>query len=397
MSSLVLDLRSAEEPRDVIHRAVQALAEGKIVGFPTETVYVLAACGMHEAAVARLAKLTSSMAPAKPVSRMGPTAASRQLPDFRQLYLALKSADDALDYVPNMCSLGQRLARRCWPGPVTMLIDDHHPESLLEQLTVGVRQTVAPRDTRGRATVGLRVIAHQAIQDVARLTIGPLVVADCPHGADHDAVTAQEVVEKFDNNVTLVLDDGPTRFRQPSTVVYVHDKRYDVVRVGVVSEQTLKRLSCMIVLFVCTGNTCRSPMAEGIFRHLAAERLGCKPDQVEDRGLRVVSAGLAAMMGGAASREAVSVLSDAGIDLRSHESQPVTESLIRHADLILTMTRSHRNAILAEWPEAAERVKLLCHSGGDVHDPVGGPPEVYRRCAEQIRGELQTWIDQIEI
>ena len=90
----------------------------------------------------------------------------------------------------------------------------------------------------------------------------------------------------------------------------------------------------MIVLFVCTGNTCRSPMAEGMFRQRVAERLGCKPEEVDDRGVMVMSAGISAMMGGRPSPEAVTVMADLGIDLSAHESQPLTEQLVRHADLI---------------------------------------------------------------
>ena len=114
-------------------------------------------------------------------------------------------------------------------------------------------------------------------------------------------------------------------------------------------------------------------------------------------GIRVMSAGLAAMMGGPAAREAVAVLAESGIDLKNHESQPVTEMLVRHADLILTMTRSHRNALLAEWPDAADRTKLVNRSGADVVDPIGGSPEVYRQCAGKLRGELEAWVNEIPL
>jgi protein-tyrosine phosphatase len=138
-------------------------------------------------------------------------------------------------------------------------------------------------------------------------------------------------------------------------------------------------------------------MAEGMFRQRIAEKLGCKPDELEDRGILVMSAGIAAMMGSRASPEAVTVMRDLGIDLSSHESQPLTEALVRHADLILTMTRSHRQAILTEWPDAADRTKLLCRDGLDVADPVGGPADLYRRCANQIGGELDEWIKTINL
>jgi protein-tyrosine-phosphatase len=75
--------------------------------------------------------------------------------------------------------------------------------------------------------------------------------------------------------------------------------------------------------------------------------LGCTIDELEDRGVMIVSAGLAAMLGGRASREAAQIMAESGMDLSSHETQPLTEQLARHADVIYTMTGSHRQAIVA--------------------------------------------------
>ncbi|HEX4147454.1 MAG TPA: Sua5/YciO/YrdC/YwlC family protein [Pirellulales bacterium] len=376
MSPVVIDLRSAgdtgaDEWRDMVHRALQALAEGKLVAFPTETVYAIAASGLSDSAVENLLEL------APKGSGRGPV-------------LAVKSVDEAIDYVPDLGPLGQRLARRCWPGPVTLMVRDQHPESLLKQLAPAVQQVVAEE-----GELGLRVPAHQALQDVLRLLAGPAVLINAPRQNQEEAVTAQQVVEAWDNRVQLVLDDGRSRFGQPSSVVRVLDDTFEVVRLGVVSEQTIKRLASVIILFICTGNTCRSPMAEGMFRHRVAERLGCKPEELEDRGVIIMSAGIAAMMGGRPSPDAVTVMADLGVDLSAHESQPLTAQLVRHADLLLTMTRSHRQAILAEWPDASERTRLLCHDGTDVADPVGGPTDLYRRCAGQIGEQLDDWLKEL--
>ncbi len=109
------------------------------------------------------------------------------------------------------------------------------------------------------------------------------------------------IVETFGDEVALVLDDGPCRYGQPSSVVRVRGDDYEVLRVGAVPEPTLRRLAGPMVLFVCTGNTCRSPMAEAMFRKMAAEKLGVAPDCLEEQGWSVMSAGVAAMTGGQAS------------------------------------------------------------------------------------------------
>jgi len=371
MLPAIIDVRAADDLRDVVHRAVQAVAEGKLVVFPTETVYGLAARALDPQAVERLLS----------VKGRGQGHA---------LTLAVRSADEALDYAPRMSRLAHRLARRCWPGPVTLVVDDSSSESLIRQLPASVRRAVCPAET-----IGLRVPGHTVVLEVLRMIAGPLALSSANRTGEPEATTAEEAVRQLGESVDLVLDDGPARFGQPSSVVRVRGDHFEILRNGVVPETTLNRLSTLMVLFVCTGNTCRSPMAETIFRKMVAERLGCEVDETEDRGVMIMSAGVAALTGGRASPEAVQVMAEMGLDLSGHETQPLTEPLVRYADLIFTMTESHRRAIVAQWPGAAERIRLLCTDGSDVADPMGGPVERYRQCAEQIRSQLKTRLDQL--
>jgi protein-tyrosine phosphatase len=343
------------------------------VALPTETVYGLAASALNEKAIDRLLE-------------------AKNRPQGQPLTLAVKSADDALDYVPGMNRLGRRLARRCWPGPVTLVVEDSHPESLFHRLPPNARQAISPA-----RSIGLRVPAHPAVLDILRMLAGPIALTSANCSGKADALTAEEVVENLGDSVQLVLNDGRSRLGQPSTVVEVTDTGFEILRQGVVSAQTLKRLSSFILLLVCTGNTCRSPMAEAICRQLFAERLGCSIDELTDHGVLVMSAGTSAMMGSRATPEAVAVLSKCGLNLSDHESQPVTSQLVRHADVIWTMTRSHRQALVAQWPEAAARASVLSRNGGDIADPIGGTEDHYRRCAEQIRTELAARISELEI
>ncbi len=104
------------------------------------------------------------------------------------------------------------------------------------------------------------------------------------------------------------------------------------------------------ILFVCTGNTCRSPMAEALFREIAG---------AGESGFQVISAGTSAGRGVPAAEEAVQVLKEKGIDLSEHQSRPITEELLKEADLILTMTRSHKESLLQLEPGVGDKVFTL--------------------------------------
>lgn len=372
MASLVLDVTTAEDPRDVVHRAVQALVEGKLVVFPTETVYVVAASAFDERAVERLAQLCRE-------------------PGSGPLTLAVKSVDEAIDYVPKIPRVGMRLARRCWPGPVTLQFSGAQDDSLIQRLPPKVREAVAPQ-----GVIRLRVPAHDLIGSALRLLAGPLVVAGAHCPGDSDSVTAQEVLQRIGKNVDVVIDAGRCKLSQPSTIAFVDNQKIEIPRIGAVSETNLKRLASWIAVVVCTGNTCRSPMAEVLLRKRIAEKLGCTPEDLEERGIMVMSAGVAASPGVRAATEAVVAMKQRGIDLSMHESQPLTDRLVRFADVILTMTRSHRDAIVSNFPDAAARTHIISKNRGDVSDPIGGPAELYDRCAEQIDGFLALWMDELD-
>ena len=372
MSPAVIDVRKAEDWRDVVHRAVQALVEGRVVAFPTETVYGLAASALNERAVNRLIAIKS-----------------RQW--GHPLTLAIKSSEEAFDYVPSATPLARRVANRCWPGPVTLVLDDDHPESLLQRLPEQVRLAVSPS-----GTVGLRVPGHQLILEVLHLLAGPLVLSSANRTGQPDSISADEVVAALGDDIDLILDDGPCQFGQSSTVVRLGKSGVKILREGVVTDATLKRLTNYMIVFVCTGNTCRSPMAEQLCKQRVAEKLRCDIDQLEDNGVVILSAGIAAGHGSGAAQEAITVMEEQKLDLTQHASQPLSDRLVRHADQIFTMTRGHRQAIINHWPNLASKVQVLCPEGHDVADPIGGSTEIYRSCAREIDGYLGQRIEEID-
>jgi protein-tyrosine phosphatase len=254
-----------------------------------------------------------------------------------------------------------------------------------------VRQRICPSDT-----LGLRVPAHDVVLQVLDRLAGPLVLSSANRSGEPAATTAKEVVEAIGEDLALVLDDGPSRFGKASSVVQVDGNRWTMLREGVVTPAEIERQACRVIVFLCTGNTCRSPMAEGLCKKLLAERLGCTPEELPARGFFVLSAGLAAMMGGGAAPEAVEVARELGADLSGHRSRPLTPNLVAQADDLIAMTRDHVRALAARFPRQGPRPRLLSAEGQDLPDPIGCDEPVYRECAQQIVRDLERLLPAFE-
>ncbi|CDZ23277.1 hypothetical protein CCDG5_0133 [[Clostridium] cellulosi] len=131
------------------------------------------------------------------------------------------------------------------------------------------------------------------------------------------------------------------------------------------------------ILFVCTGNTCRSPMAEVLFNKMLKER------NITD--ISASSAGIAAYTGSPASDNAMAAVKELGADLSQHKARLVTRRLIEESDEIYCMSDSHAKALIGLFPEAEDKIRVL---GGGIEDPFGGDINVYRACRDQILAAL---------
>ncbi len=146
-----------------------------------------------------------------------------------------------------------------------------------------------------------------------------------------------------------------------------------------------------LVCFVCTGNTCRSPMAAAWFNHAEAERFDKAPDGVDGIALKkrkAISAGLSPFPGAPISENAKIALSDAGVESNEenpwmeHRAVKINAELMKKCDLVIGISGRHTLELISEFPEFSEKI---CSMPKDISDPYGGDIEEYKKCLEKIK------------
>lgn len=370
----MLDWKRSEDTRDIVHVVVQALVESRLVLVPSETTYLLIGSGLSSKAVQLMMDFPGRM--------------KNRMPS-----LLLRSSEEVQDYSPEISRVAKRIATRGWPGPLALELATENGASLCSHLPNQVRQHLIGSSE----WLSMQVPAHQAINEAMQLVPGPVVAVplrDC-NGKPLIDVCLDPAQQAFEE-LAYAVDDGPTHFGGLPTGLRIDQTVCNPVAAGVLDRSVLVGLGQLVILLVCTGNTCRSPMAETLLRAQMGERFksyfgpGLPPPVV------AISAGISACPGGSASPEAMAVMQSRGLSLKDHQSRPLTQRLVKQADIVLTMTAAHRQTILSRWPEAASKTFLLSNNGRDVPDPYGGSTHVYATCSEEIDRLLKPWVSQID-
>ena len=347
-----------EEAARSIERVAQILRDGGIVALPTDTVYGLAVDGANEKATQRLFDIKKRAE--KPFTFF--------LPKSELEKYAVVAKRKIIDFFI--------------PGPLTVLLKKRGNVSLPY---IGEK-------------IGLRIPQHNLVLHLLSIYQKPLAVTSANRAGEPPLISPYDIVEHF-TEVGLVIDGG-VLCSAPSTVLDLTATPPVVMRKGAVAILAIEkvygrriRLKATLkfnVLFVCSGNTCRSPMAEGIFKTMSS------PKYCEAR-----SAGIIAMGGLQAAHYARQVVKDYGGSIDRHRSRYLDRELIDWADLILVMEFKHYESVLEINPDAVVKTFLLREyrhktKYTEVPDPVGLDLAAYEQAAAKMYPTLKRLAKDIE-
>ncbi|MDI6733448.1 MAG: L-threonylcarbamoyladenylate synthase [Planctomycetota bacterium] len=344
----------------LLEKPARVLAEGGLVAFPTETVYGLGVNANIPSAVKRFYQVKNSQ-------------------EHRPFTFHLSSSEEVYYHNLIVPRLAIRLMKAFWPGPLTLVLPLSPPPTALDD---------------EQKWVGLRVPDHIVARDLIRLSsrYGGVAVIASSANVDTEAppLDAETVLGTLGDKIDIIIDSGHSKIGLSSTVAKITtENNYEILRQGSVSDDNIRRFTYKMIIFVCSGNTCRSPMADGLFKKLLSDKLKTSISELESKGYKIISGGTSAIYDSPASKSAVEVMKTMGVNISDHLSQPITLSMLEEADEVYVMTRGHQTT-LKEWvPQIAERIKLLSLDGTDIEDPMSGNKEVYQSCVNKILKGLE--------
>ncbi len=332
-----------------IREVANACKEGKVIAFPTETVYGIGGRMGAPGIEKKLCEIKG---------RPGTKPFAFHVGDWAML--------DALKV--KKTPLVRAMARQFWPGPVTLVVPD------LAGNKIGVR---FPKNK----------IAVALIQEVGE----PLIATSANKSGQSSPHTAHQVAEQLQGSFDQLIDGGKTDLMLDSTVLDLTGEVPVILRKGAQGaevEKAVERIKAhqcprKRILIVCTGNSCRSPMAEGWLKH-EIEKNGLSGD------IEVISCGTSARDGLPCAPEAEFVLQNRGIDLKKFRSRSCRKGDLWSSDLVLVMAPQHAEDVARMLPSVKERTVTL-----SVEDPIGMGMAVYEKTLLDIEKKMKQHAQQI--
>jgi len=355
-----------EKPsKKILTKAVKVLEEGGIIIYPTDTLYGFGTLLNSEESIKRVYEI-KKREKNKPSSIM--------VKDFTQAELI----------AGRMTEIEKRRFELLLPGKITVVVK--------------AKKKVEVPGFEDYDKIGFRIPDNDLCQELVNLTTHPISSSSVNLAGKKNLIDMHDIRREFQHKVDLVLDGGAVKSTKGSSVIDISSNPPSLLREGEISKEVLEKMigtkikstinRKYTITFVCSGNICRSPIAEGILkRKLDIDALRGK--------VEINSAGTLRLPTSVASLKAVEVAADHGVNIENHLSRPVSKTIVDHANMIFCLAENHYDYFRKKYPADKDKIHLLKgfdnsgnFTGLSIDDPIGQNEEFYRRIYTEINEEI---------